>query len=247
MKKIFLLINFIFISIISYGLNFSVAPTKFEIDLEKLTTSEVYIINNTTEPMRLETYLENDKDFGEEFGFKDQLMVYPKKIAIKGGASQTVRFRVKPSSKLPDGELKTYIVFKESPQGIKFKGKKDEEQQTKSNISILTEIGIPVYGYKGEQIIKGDLKDISVKIKGKNVFISAMSESLGNTSLKFLYEVDSSKLKEKLEGKLDVSARTGKRKISNSFELPEELKGQKIKIVIKDQTDKVYYNGEKQL
>ena len=247
MKKIIFLINFIFLSMITFSANFSVAPTRFEVELGKVTTNEVYVVNNTSNPLRIETYVESDKNFGEKYNLNSDIVVFPKKIAIKAGGTQIVRFRVKPNPNMPDGELKSYINFSEVPEEIKnvnSEGKGTEKSG--SNISIVTELGVPVYGYKGEQIIKGDFKNISVKTKGRSMIITGDSESFGNTSLKFSYEITPAK-GEALEGGMSMSAREGKKKISVGLTIPKNFMGQKIKIVIKDQLGKVYYKSEKQL
>lgn len=244
MKKIILLISFLCISIISYPLNFSVAPTRFSVDIEKISTNEIYILNNTSNPMRLEAYLENDKVFGENFGLKEQIVIFPKKISIKPGATQTIRFRVKANSNLPDGELKSYIIFKELPSEIKMQNKSDSIKDVSTTVAILTEIGIPVYAHKGTQKVDGFLKNISIKRNKNIILLKGISESMGNTSIKFSYEIDSLKLKDKLIGEWGISARSGKKEISNGISLPKNLKNEKIKLIIKDQNEKVYYKTE---
>ena len=248
MKKIIFIINFIIISMVSYSLNFSVAPTKFQVDLSKVATQEAYVINNTTQPMRIETYLENDENFGENFTMIDDIVVFPKKIAIKAGGTQVVRFRVKPRQDMPEGELKTYITFKEVPQEIKNTNSTEKKgEMMGAGVGLLTEISVPIYGYKGEQIVKGELKNIVIKSKGNNIGVFADSESFGNTSMKLSFEITPLKSGEPINGSLGISAREGKKKISVAVTVPKEFVGQKVRIVIKDQTDKVYYNGEKQL
>ena len=147
MKKIIFIINFIIISMVSYSLNFSVAPTKFQVDLSKVATQEAYVINNTTQPMRIETYLENDENFGENFTMIDDIVVFPKKIAIKAGGTQVVRFRVKPRANMPEGELKTYITFKEVPQEIKNTNSTEKKgEMMGAGVGLLIEISVPIYG-----------------------------------------------------------------------------------------------------
>ncbi|MGL5191131.1 MAG: hypothetical protein ACRCX7_13700, partial [Cetobacterium sp.] len=59
MKKFILGIMFFLMMLTSYSFNFSVAPTRFEIGLDKINTNEITLINNTTSPMRLESFLES--------------------------------------------------------------------------------------------------------------------------------------------------------------------------------------------
>ena len=65
--------------------------------------------------------------------------------------------------------------------------------------------------------------------------------------MKLSFEITPLKSGEPINGSLGISAREGKKKISVAVTVPQEFVGQKVRIVIKDQTDKIYYNGEKQL
>lgn len=85
MKKIFAFLMTFIIGINLYALNFSVAPTSFKVELKKTVTQEVYIINNTSAPLRIETYLEAAESF-ENFNLNDNITVFPKMISIKPGA-----------------------------------------------------------------------------------------------------------------------------------------------------------------
>lgn len=146
MKKIIFALCFICISIVSFSLNFSVGPTGFDLDLNKITTNEVYVLNRTAEPLRLEVYLENDKNFNKNFGLEDKISVFPKKMIVKPGESQVVRFRIKPNSISQNGEYKTFMLFKEIPQNVK-----SDTKSSSAKVSIVTEIGIAIYGTKGEK------------------------------------------------------------------------------------------------
>lgn len=241
MKKIIILIHFLIVSLVSYSLNFSVVLTRFEIELEKVTTNEVYIINNTTEPMRLEAYLESDKKFGEDYNLNEDIVIFPKKIFVKPGARQTVRFRVKPNSKYSNGEYKSYITFKEVPYDTKSEGKV-VSKMSGANVSVLTEIGIPVYGYKGEQIVKTNIEKLNIKRMKKDIVVDVLVESKGNSSLKLFYELVATGLKENNKGRIGISSREGKSKISTAIPIPEKFIDKKIKMIIKDQNNKVYYD-----
>ena len=50
MKKLSFFIILLVLSTASYSLNFSVMPTGFVVDLDKVSTQEVYITNNTSTP-----------------------------------------------------------------------------------------------------------------------------------------------------------------------------------------------------
>lgn len=148
MKKIFLL--FILLCTTSFALNFSVAPTKFELEnLKKSKTNEVYIINNTAKPLRLEVYLETPKGY-EKNNLDKNITIFPKIVSIKPGSKQTVRFKVKLDENMADGKYKSLLVFREKPSEIKgTSGDKDTGLTT--NISFITEIAIGITGWIGKK------------------------------------------------------------------------------------------------
>lgn len=240
MKKLYIFFTFIIFGIISYGANFSVAPTRFELDINKVATNEVHIFNNTSKPLRIETYLESDKNFGEKYNLNKNIAVFPKVIAIKPGAKQVVRFRVKPSKDLAEGENKSYLVFKELPRNIKTTAPQNSDGST-TNISILTELGISIYGHLGEEILKGKLENVEVITKKTYIVLRGNATSKGNTSLKFRYKLESKSGKVLSEGTFGNSPRNGKAKLGLNLGNFPELAGKTVIIKIVDQKDKIYY------
>ncbi len=240
MKRIYIFFIMLIITALSYGFNFSVAPTSFELDLNKTATSEIYIFNNTSQPLRIETYFEEDKDFGAEYNLNKNIAVFPKTVALKPGGKQTVRFRVRPGKDLKDGEYKSYIFFKELPHEIKSKAK-EENKGGGANVTILTELGISVYGHIGEEIVKGSLNNVKATYQKKNLILEGDTFSEGNTSIRFFYEIHGEKGFFR-EGILGYSKRNGKNKIGLVVGEFPELAGKEIKVKIYDQNDKVYYN-----
>lgn len=146
MKKLSFFIILLVLSTASYSLNFSVMPTGFVVDLDKVSTQEVYITNNTSAPLRLEAYFQSDSDFGENFNLNSNSVIFPKIIAIKPAAKQTIRFRTKPDANMKDGEYKSYLTFKEIPQEIKTIPGEDSSNKTtmSTNLQMITEISISV-------------------------------------------------------------------------------------------------------
>lgn len=240
MKKIFIFIFLSILGLISYGANFSVAPTRFELSVDKVSTNEVYVFNNTSNPLRIETYFESDQIFGEEYNLNENLAVFPKVIAIKPG-KQTVRFRVKPSEYLKEGESKSYIIFKELPPAIKTtddNGKNNENIST--TVSVLTELGISIYGAKGEQIVKGKLENVKIKSEKETLYFSGDAISEGNTSIKFRYQVES-KGDILAEGRVGNSPRNGKTPLTLSLGKFKGMSGKEVIVKIFDQNDKLYF------
>lgn len=241
MKKIFAFLMTFIIGINLYALNFSVAPTSFKVELKKTVTQEVYIINNTSAPLRIETYLEAAESF-ENFNLNDNITVFPKMISIKPGAKQTIRFRVKPNTEMADGEYKSLLIFKEVPKEIKTTIVSDENNKGLSTeLTFITEVAIGVSGIKGTPIIDGTIQNTKVAYSGKLISLQCDTISKGNTPMKIDYILESEDGNLISKGRLGTSARTGEKRLSTNIEIPE-LKGKKINLILKDQNKKIIYS-----
>ena len=144
MKKVIVVIIFFITNIVTLCLNFSVSPTKFEVDLSKDGTYEAYLLNNTPTPLRIEVYTEVPKGY-EENNLNKNIVIYPKKISIKPGGKKEIRFKVKSIKNINKKTYKTLLVFRESLPNIK---EKIETRNSRVNmdLSFITEIAIGVYG-----------------------------------------------------------------------------------------------------
>ena len=244
MKKLSFFIILLVLSTASYSLNFSVMPTGFVVDLDKVSTQEVYITNNTSTPLRLEAYFQSDSDFGENFNLNSNSVIFPKIIAIKPAAKQTIRFRTKPDANMKDGEYKSYLTFKEIPQEIKTIPGEDSSNKTamSTNLQMITEISISVFGQRGKQISKGTLNNLKLNYVGNSITATAVTSSEGNASIKFYYNLKVLNSDVELEGMLGMSAREGKKDINISIDPEINLKGKKIKFTVIDQDGKIYYD-----
>lgn len=244
MKKLSFFTLLVILSVISYSLNFSVMPTGFVVDLDKVSTQEVYITNNTSAPLRLEAYFQGDPNFGENFNLNSNSVIFPKIIAMKPGAKQTIRFRTKPDANMKDGEYKSYLTFKEIPQEIKTILSEDDSNKTamSTNLQMITEISISVFGQRGKQISKGTLNNLKLNYVGNAITATAVTSSVGNASIKFYYNLKVLNSDVELEGMLGMSAREGKKDIKVSIDPTIDLKGKKIKFTVIDQDGEVYYD-----
>lgn len=235
MKKIVLILLLI-ISTVSLSLDFSIYPTRFEFDLSKMNTEELFIVNNTTVPLRIEIFPEVDKNFGEEYNLNDNIKIFPKKVSVKPGGKQIVRFRVTP--KKEDGEFKSYITFKE--QEKKTTTSESSSDAISSNIGILAEISIPVYG-KGQNIeVAGEITKLNYFKRGNSLQIDATVVSKGNSALKLSYSLEDRANGKLYQGKLGNSSRTGESLVSAAVYL-ENKNMHSALLTIRDETGKVYY------
>lgn len=243
MKKLLISFLFLILGVLSYSLNFTVYPTRFEVDSKKVTTEEMTIVNNTNGPLRVEIFPEGDVNFGEEYNLNENIKIFPKAVAIKPGSRQTVRFRVKPSEKMKDGEYRSYITFKEIPYEIKTTS--TEEQKEASGIStgvkFITEVSIPVFSIGENKIVKGEMSNFKYNYDGKNMTFSCNTKSNGNTAViyKYTLKIDGEEVS---EGMIGYSNRSGDGKLETTMELKEGLKGRSGTLRIYDQVGKEYYN-----
>lgn len=242
MKKIIFGMFLTLTSIVS-AISFTVYPTRFEIDSKAVGIYEAEVINNTQEPLRVTMYTEEDANFGKEYNINENILVVPKSISLKPGASQTVRFRFKPNKNKLDGEYKSNIIFKEIPLDIKSMSKVEENTKgMTSNVRFITEMAIPVYAFGDNLERAGDLSNIKINFVGNNVNIVADATSTGNSKIEFLYSIKEVNGDYSSEGVLGYSVRNGKNKISTSIPLTEKLKGKKLEIKIYDSQKEYYKN-----
>ncbi len=231
---------YLLVSTMTFSFNFSVAPTTFNINLNKINTDEIILINNTSEPMRLESSLEIPDNY-ENYNLNDSIKLHPKIISIKPGGRQIARFRVKPPVNLEAGEYKSYIIFKELPS--KFKKNSEIKKGINTEIGIVTEIGISIYGYYGDINKKVIIKDakFDYDLKSSRLIVVLNTESRGNSSVKLSFNIEiltpNNKILKKEHLNLGRTARIGKKKVESSFFI-ENLKGNKIKITVLDEDNK---------
>lgn len=242
MKKIIVGI-FIILTTITNAISFTVYPTRFEIDSKSVGIYEAEVVNNTEEPLRVTMYTEEDDNFGKEHNINENIVVVPKNIALKPGASQTVRFRFKPDKNKIDGEYKSNIIFKEIPLDIKSVSKAENNENMTSNVRFITEMAVPVYALGDNLIREGELKNIKINIQGSVMNIEAQTVSKGNSKIEFSYSIKEVNGSYKTDGILGYSLRNGESKISTSIPLEEKLKGKKLEIKIYD-TQKEYYKNK---
>lgn len=241
MKKIILLGTFL-VSTLANALNFSVYPTRFEAVGNKITTEELTVTNNTLQPLRIEIFASEDEEYGKEYNLNSNITIFPKNISIKPGASQKVRFRIKPDERLKDGEFKSNLTFKEIPYEIKSTATEEKKaDEIVSNLQFITEVLIPVYSY-GENIkLDGELKNLKTTYMSESLNLKCKTISKGTASIQFYYEIDVAG--DKYSGKIGNSARVGEKELNISIPLKKGLKGKKANLKIFDQQGKEYYKS----
>lgn len=169
----------------------------------------------------------------------------PKNIFLKPGGTQLTRFRFKPDTNVKDGQYKSNLIFREIPSEIKTEAKTEEKVDTLvSNIKFITEMAIPAYLTTDNIRLDGEVKNVEVIGKGKNLLIKCDTNSKGNSSIELLYSLEILDTKEKLTGILGYTARTGNETISLAVSLKNNLKGKRGIFKIYDKDGKVYFKKD---
>ncbi|MGY0393863.1 fimbria/pilus periplasmic chaperone [Fusobacterium sp. SYSU M8A802] len=239
MKKICILLIILYNTVL--GLNFSVAPTSFQLDLEKNQTNEVYLINNTSEPLRIEVFTEAPESY-ENNNFNDRITIFPKVFSIKPGAKQTVRFKIKIDKDMDIGEYKSLLVFREKKSEIKAENRKSIEFST--NLSFITELAIGITGNLGERRVDVKVIEREISYKKEVITINTDVVSNGNSSEKLIYSLENESGVEILSGRYGNSLRRGKKEITLSIKLKNK-DYKKLKLYIKDKAGENIYLEKK--
>lgn len=242
MRKKFSIFLFFIYCTLSFSLNFSVFPTEFKIDGTRTTTQEASVINNTTEPLRVEIYAEEDPEYGKDYNLNSNIKIFPKTVSIKPGGTQKVRFRVKADKRIKAGVNKSYLTFKEMPYEIKNINKDKNTTDIKTELNMITVLSIPVYSL-GENIsATADIKNVKL-VEKKGVFdLSLDTISKGNAPIYLIYELDVNGSDFTSKGGIGNTARDGAKKLNVSFEGKNGFKGKKANLKITDSKGKVYFN-----
>jgi len=189
MKRI--LILFILVGIKSFSY-FEVAPPIQTIDLNRVRTSEAYVINDSDKLVRVRIYPQRPEDQkDEELYLGEWMVIYPQLLYLKPKSKRSVRFGMRIPGELEDGEYRSEIVFEElsNEEVIPESGEAAEEEgERKEAVSfgILTTIISTIYGNSGEVIYKANLKDFVVKKTNEKMVAEGLLINEGTGSIRTL-------------------------------------------------------------
>ncbi|MGL4671316.1 hypothetical protein [Cetobacterium sp.] len=242
LKKIFYGLMFSLLFTSTFAFNIGIAPTGFYTSLDKNETHEIMVTNNTVYPMRIEIDIEKDPGW-EKYDMGDMMRIYPKNLTLKPNGSRSVRFAVRGTKDLPEGEYKAKLIFRElsgTSKGNVEKVQTDTGEEIGIEFELLTEIHIAAYGLKGERKIGAQLTNTEIKKEGNgNRKLVANFNLSGNSALAVLGDIeylDSSRKRiKKEEVKLGITTREAKTKIES--ELANIPNGSRfIKVDFKDKS-----------
>lgn len=128
--------------ILSKEFNLSINPTKIELDLKRDSVTDIYLINNGKETIRLLHYFETPIEFKNN-GLEEMLRCFPRFIVINPKEQKLIKLLFEKDSNKEfkkNQTYKSYIIFKELPNNSK--------DISKDEIIVLNEIGIAIIGEK---------------------------------------------------------------------------------------------------
>jgi P pilus assembly chaperone PapD len=170
-----------------YG-NFEVAPQIQRINLDRPTTRKIYLKNGTDKLKKIKVYSqvpENQKDKSLYMG--DWIIVYPKIVYLKPNGKKVLRMAARPPQGLKDGEYRSYLVFEELP--TKKNTGEGDNNKVGVNIEVLYKLISTVYGYKGNLIYDGTIKDLKIVKSEKDSILESKVINAGTTALDTFYKI----------------------------------------------------------
>lgn len=224
-KKLFYGITYLSLFTKIMAFNIGIAPTGFYTSLDKNETHEIMVTNNTMQPVRVEIIAESAQGW-EKYDMKDMMKIYPKSITLKPNGSRSVRFAVRGTKNLKEGEYKTKLIFKEigaKPQEINQKIKTQDGQDVEVKFELLTEVHLAAYGLKGNRKVDGKLINSEIKRDSKgNKNLVMKFNSNGNSGLavigNFEYLDSNRKVLSKNELKMGITSREGNSELETTLE-----------------------------
>ncbi|MEG1978825.1 MAG: hypothetical protein RRZ91_08430 [Cetobacterium sp.] len=236
LKKFFTGVFYLALAAKAFAFNIGIAPTGFYTSLDKNETHEIMVTNNTMKPMRVEVGIEADTGW-EKYDMGHLMKVYPKNITLKPNGSRSVRFAVKGTKDLPEGEYKTKLVFRELPGKPADKTEKvvgETGQEVAVDFELLTEIHVAAYGLKGQRKIGAQLVSSEIKRddKGNRKLVANFNLS-GNSGLAVIGDIEyldaNKKRLSKEEVKLGITTREAKTKIESGLsDVPKNSKYMRV-------------------
>lgn len=173
MKKILLVLTiFIFFPFkVMAFLNITMSPEYVILDVEKPTTQEIVVTNQTDKFLRYRISTVKPDTLSQEYYIGDELIIYPKVISLKPRGKQTIRMRMKKRLSSEGKDFITKIRFQE----LTGEQKKDViKEEGNMNLSVSFNVDIEIYilglSKKTEPSIKiteVDIEDVFIEDQKK--------------------------------------------------------------------------------
>lgn len=232
MKKIVFVFCFLIMNVISLAFfRTSVAPGVFDISLDRPTTEEIILINNSDSPIKVKIYTGKDNDISDKEYLGDWVRIYPRNMTLQGREERRIKFSVRVPKDTTDGEYRGLIFIEELPEVV----------EGKNTLTLAGRHGLTVYGTKGKLNYDVVVSKISMdKKEGKNMLdITLVNKSEYSIKPEIIVNYLNSKGKVLAEDKITG----GRVKKNSSKDITGELKnlqGNSMEIVIKGKDSIIY-------
>lgn len=232
MKKIVFILCFLMMNIMSFAFfRTSVAPGVFDISLDRPTTEEIILINNSDSPIKVKIYTGKDGDMTDSEYLGDWVRIYPRNMTLQGREERRIKFSVKSPKDTRDGEYRGLIFIEELPEVV----------EGKNTLTLAGRHGLTVYGTKGKLTYDVAVSKISMdKKEGKNM-LDVTLVNKGEYSVKPEISVKYLNAKGKVLAEDKITG--GRVRKNTSKDITVELKnlqGNSMEIVIKAKDTVIY-------
>ncbi|WP_279119866.1 hypothetical protein [Fusobacterium varium] len=219
MKKIISTIfMFLMVTVSSFAFfRTSVAPGIFEMNLDRSTTEEIILVNNSSEPIRVKIYPGKDESIKDNEYLGDWLRIYPRTMTLEGNSERRIKFSIRSPKDKPDGEYRGLIYIEELPEVV----------EGQSTLTLAGRHGLTVYGTKGK--VEYDIAVSNVKVVNNELTMNIKNN--GKYSLRPEIKINYLSAKGKKVGEMEE--KTGRilqnRTAAVKVEL-KDLKGEAIEV-----------------
>ncbi|MGL5657055.1 MAG: hypothetical protein ACRCXY_09480 [Fusobacteriaceae bacterium] len=235
------LIMFSFVIMLtSESYSIDVTPASFTYNLTPVgLTQDVVFYNRKDMPERVKVSFKKYKDDSEEKNLGKWATVYPKIVTVGPDQQKVVKFSIEPPKDLERGEYRALLFMEELEQKAlnNLEGKVVLKEGNTTQIKMLINLGIVVYGYVGDPTtfkVSGKVSDLNVK----NNYLEFYLENDGEITKPYnlVFEGIDKKTK-KITSKATVVAvvQGYKEKVVQKY--PEDIEVSKI--YLKDSNEKI--------
>lgn len=170
--------------------SFQVSPTRFEFSLERRFTDFFNVTNNSGDALRLRittAFIDFDPG-GKLIERKDSpydiapwIVLNPRRITLAPGEKRVVRFTIRPPDGLKEGEYRTVVFFEEQP----LRPEERKAEGTGFQISLLTRLGVTIYGRVGASAPDLTLEQPSALLEPQQVLLKGVLRNAGTAHSTF--------------------------------------------------------------
>jgi len=195
MKKILGLLTALMITLQAHA-SIAVAPTRIEIDANKLktnyVTTAIEVRGDSKQPMRFRVYpgyftINSNGEMNmdapsDEHDISKKIRYVPSEFNVMPGKTQKLRVNIAGISSLPDGESRAVLYLED----VNAKEFQVDTGMTGigAQLIVKTRIGVPVYVDKGKFTRKGEIESFRVTKDGNRLLADMTIASTGNSKLR---------------------------------------------------------------